>query len=327
MSDRLRSRGHALAACSYLALSFLFAVDEQIFPSVLFGIAAIGAFDAAMYVYEVRTGDRQDPRVAELAEALAKVRPDAEAAVNRSAELAAEYLERALRAEAAIDRIRAIKKAPDRSPFNTHSNAQDDGWDQALDEVRAALDAPVTEDAERASGHLERALNAEAAVTRADQLAATWRRDDRLPAVLSIAEAVSDLREALHPTPEPLPCTCTFSERCAQCPPEPELAEDVDQEQDEPGPEVPDDATEDTEDVEHRALAGQRQPGYDAVYAYIRALPGERSRLEDVVRNAQIWRAVEAALDALNVGRCVSSHCVENDHIIPVSTELGEAAP
>jgi hypothetical protein len=260
MSDRLRSRGHALAACSYLALSFLFAVDEQIFPSVLFGIAAIGAFDAAMYVYEVRTGDRQDPKVAELAKALAAVRPDAEAAVNRSAELAAEYLDRALRAEAAV--------------------------------------------------------------TRADEVAAEWSRREDLPAILSICEAVSDLREALHPTPEPPPCLCTFSERCAQCPPEDDVPE-----HDDPGPESPDEPTEDPEDVEHRALASRRQPGYDAVYAYIRSLPGERSRLEDVVRNAQIWRAVEAALDALNVGRCVSSHCVENGHIIPVATEPEEATP
>jgi hypothetical protein len=265
MSDRLRSRGHALAACAYLALSFLFAVDEQIFPSVLFGIAAIGAFDAAMYVYEVRTGDRQDPKAAELAKALAAVRPDAEAAVNRSAELAAEYLDRALRAEAAV--------------------------------------------------------------TRADEVAAEWSRREDLPAILSICEAVSDLREALHPTPEPPSCLCTMSQRCAQCPPEPELTEEVDQDHDQPGPEFPDEPTEDAEDVEHRALAGRRQPGYDAVYAYIRALPGERSRLEDVVRNAQIWRAVEAALDALNVGRCVSSHCVENDHIIPVATEPEEATP
>jgi hypothetical protein len=238
MTDRLRSKGHALAACSYLALSFLFGVDEQIFPSVLFGIAAIGAFDAAMYVYEVRTGDRQDPKVAELA---------------------AEYLDRALRAESAV--------------------------------------------------------------TRADEVAAEWSRREDLPAILSICEAVSDLREALHPTPEPPPCLCTFSERCAQCPPE----DDV-QEHDDPGPESPDEPTEDPEDVEHRALASRRQPGYDAVYAYIRSLPGERSRLEDVVRNAQIWRAVEAALDALNVGRCISSHCVENDHIIPVDAEQ-EATP
>lgn len=49
---------------------------------------------------------------------------------------------RAERAEAAIARVRLIKKAPGRSPYNTHSNAQDDGWDQALDAVHEALGEP-----------------------------------------------------------------------------------------------------------------------------------------------------------------------------------------
>ena len=46
------------------------------------------------------------------------------------------------RAEMAIARVRLIKKAPGRSPFNLHANAQDDGWDQALEAVHAALGAP-----------------------------------------------------------------------------------------------------------------------------------------------------------------------------------------
>lgn len=45
-------------------------------------------------------------------------------------------------AEAAVERVRAIKKSPSRSPYNTHTNAQDDGWDQALEAVHAALDEP-----------------------------------------------------------------------------------------------------------------------------------------------------------------------------------------
>lgn len=49
---------------------------------------------------------------------------------------------RAERAEAAIARVRLIKKAPSRSPINAYANAQDDGWDQALDAVHAALGAP-----------------------------------------------------------------------------------------------------------------------------------------------------------------------------------------
>ncbi|MCL6733320.1 hypothetical protein [Streptomyces neyagawaensis] len=46
------------------------------------------------------------------------------------------------RAEMAIARVRLIKKAPSRSPYNLHANAQDDGWDQALDAVHGALAAP-----------------------------------------------------------------------------------------------------------------------------------------------------------------------------------------
>ncbi|MDX3507438.1 hypothetical protein PV755_00625 [Streptomyces caniscabiei] len=46
------------------------------------------------------------------------------------------------RAEMAIARVRLIRKAPSRSPFNLVANAQDDGWDQALDAVHAALRAP-----------------------------------------------------------------------------------------------------------------------------------------------------------------------------------------
>jgi hypothetical protein len=46
------------------------------------------------------------------------------------------------RAEMAIARVRLIKKAPGRSPFNLAANAQDDGWDQALDAVHAALGGP-----------------------------------------------------------------------------------------------------------------------------------------------------------------------------------------
>jgi hypothetical protein len=51
------------------------------------------------------------------------------------------------------------------------------------------------------------------------------------------------------------------------------------------------------------------------VYEYIRAL-GPYLPPDPVHRNAVIWRAVHAALDATPVGRCVSSHCVEGDHMI-----------
>lgn len=64
-----------------------------------------------------------------------------------------------------------------------------------------------------------------------------------------------------------------------------------------------------------RPLTAARQPAYDAVYAYIRTLPRGAG---DVERNAMIWHAVNAALDAAGVGLCISSHCVERDHILPV---------
>ncbi|KND45425.1 hypothetical protein [Streptomyces stelliscabiei] len=63
-----------------------------------------------------------------------------------------------------------------------------------------------------------------------------------------------------------------------------------------------------------------RQPAYDAVYEYIRRL-GTYLPPDPVHRNAVIWRAVHAALGATPVGRCVSSHCVEGGHILPVEGE------
>ncbi|MFE2563096.1 hypothetical protein [Streptomyces mirabilis] len=67
----------------------------------------------------------------------------------------------------------------------------------------------------------------------------------------------------------------------------------------------------------------QRLPAYAAVFAYIAQLPTEMAYLNAVARNAMIWRAVHAALDATPVGRCISSHCVEGDHII----DLDAATP
>lgn len=62
-----------------------------------------------------------------------------------------------------------------------------------------------------------------------------------------------------------------------------------------------------------------RQPAYDAVYEYIRRL-GTYLPPDPVHRNAVIWRTVHAALEATPIGRCVSSHCVEGDHITFVET-------
>lgn len=58
-----------------------------------------------------------------------------------------------------------------------------------------------------------------------------------------------------------------------------------------------------------------RQAAYDAVYEYIRRL-GDYLPPDPVHRNAIIWRAIHAALNATPVGRCVSSHCVEGDHLV-----------
>ncbi|MFJ3089012.1 hypothetical protein [Streptomyces sp. NPDC086838] len=58
-----------------------------------------------------------------------------------------------------------------------------------------------------------------------------------------------------------------------------------------------------------------RQSAYDAVYENIRSLGGYLPP-DTAHRNAIIWRAVRAALDATPVGRCMSSHCVEGDHFI-----------
>lgn len=70
-------------------------------------------------------------------------------------------------------------------------------------------------------------------------------------------------------------------------------------------------------------VAAARQPAYDAVYAYIGTLPADETQA--VLRNARIWRAVNAALDAMNAGRCVSSHCVEGDHVL-INDEPATAA-
>ncbi|KOG84466.1 hypothetical protein ACIQJW_26740 [Streptomyces californicus] len=48
-------------------------------------------------------------------------------------------------ATAAIERVRAIRPSPPRSEFNARTNAQDEGWDQALATVRAALLGPIAE--------------------------------------------------------------------------------------------------------------------------------------------------------------------------------------
>ena len=96
--------------------------------------------------------------------------------------------------------------------------------------------------------------------------------------------------------------------------PEPETTS-PDKGQPEPDPEP--------EFTDRELITARRQPAYDAVYAYIRSL-GDQMPPDAVHRNAIIWRGVAAALDALNVGCCVSSHCVEGDHVLVVDEPTPE---
>ncbi|MGW1661034.1 hypothetical protein [Streptomyces microflavus] len=113
-------------------------------------------------------------------------------------------------------------------------------------------------------------------------------------AVLVIAEAAEHLdteRRKAAAVPEPVDDSG----------PEPDDLAHHDEEEQVEGSPGPDESEPATDDLVHR-----RQPAYDAVYAYIRTLPVEPVP----IRNAHIWRAVNAALDAMHVGECVSSHCI-----------------
>ncbi|MGW5691520.1 hypothetical protein ACWEWX_11315 [Streptomyces asiaticus] len=77
-------------------------------------------------------------------------------------------------------------------------------------------------------------------------------------------------------------------------------------------------------EIEQRAEAGHqhvqsstgspdpRQPAYDAVFAYIRQQPRDFLPATVVDRNTMIWRAVHAALDAMNAPS-ITSHTYEGD--------------
>ena len=91
----------------------------------------------------------------------------------------------------------------------------------------------------------------------------------------------------------------------------------LDEQADEGHPEPP---SEDEPNDTVAVYPDPRQPAYDAVHEYIRRLGGYLPR-DFIYRNAVIWQAVNAALGATPVGRCVSSHCVEGDHTLPVEGE------
>ncbi|MFE2112022.1 hypothetical protein ACFXAY_01330 [Streptomyces microflavus] len=119
-------------------------------------------------------------------------------------------------------------------------------------------------------------------------------------AVLVIAEAAEHLDTERRKT-------AAVANQVDEFRPEPDdlaHSDEGEQVEDSPGPDESESAIRD--------LVHRRQPAYDAVYAYIRTLPVEPTPS----RNAHIWNAVGAALDAMHVGQCVSSHCVEGDHVI-----------
>lgn len=72
---------------------------------------------------------------------LAQVKGQLDLQTQKAGDLAEMFKEQ----RRAIDRVRAIPKAPARSDSNAHANAQDDGWDQALDAVHAALRGPAVD--------------------------------------------------------------------------------------------------------------------------------------------------------------------------------------
>ncbi|MFD5508988.1 hypothetical protein ACFWIB_14595 [Streptomyces sp. NPDC127051] len=60
-------------------------------------------------------------------------------------------------------------------------------------------------------------------------------------------------------------------------------------------------------------IAERRTPAYTAVREYIQTWPPGTADPTTVTR---IWRALELGLDAMQVGQCESSHCVEDGHVI-----------
>ncbi len=65
-------------------------------------------------------------------------------------------------------------------------------------------------------------------------------------------------------------------------------------------------------------MTDPRQPAYDAVFEFIRSQPRDFMPLTVVDRNAMIWRAVHAALDAMGIPKPVGAPA-------PVATEATEA--
>lgn len=131
---RLRVRTTTAAAALVAILCWLLAAGGSLWIATGYALVVGALVDIAMYLRDIEHGRRHTPASQELADALAAVRPDAEAAVNQSACIAAEYLQRALTAEAAIDRIRAYRSiAP--------TDAKGPTW-LALD---SALNPPDTE--------------------------------------------------------------------------------------------------------------------------------------------------------------------------------------
>ncbi|GAA2946442.1 hypothetical protein GCM10020227_11650 [Streptomyces flavovirens] len=111
---RFRIRSVTAAAALLAILCGLLGWHGDLATPALGAVIVAILVDISMYLRDIEAGRRHTPASQHLANALAAVRPDAEAAVNRSACIAADYLERALTAEATIDRVRQLhSQAPD----------------------------------------------------------------------------------------------------------------------------------------------------------------------------------------------------------------------
>ena len=71
-------------------------------------------------------------------------------------------------------------------------------------------------------------------------------------------------------------------------------------------------------------MSSPRQPAYDAVYAVIRQHPPRaQGGYEQAAENARVWRAVEAALDAVGVPRFVPTYEVLSGEEFTSPVEAG----
>ncbi|MEU1273032.1 hypothetical protein [Streptomyces sp. NPDC005799] len=103
-----------------------------------------------------RDADIYQQRLERLGEGYTRERKRAEKAeadANHNAGLVADAVQRAERAEAALERARGIQFRTSAPDCNSLARAQDNGWNAALHWVRKALDGPLDEPAAEARGN------------------------------------------------------------------------------------------------------------------------------------------------------------------------------